>query len=60
MARCVTVRKHYGITDLEFAVEFREVIASTIPFLIKPLENDDGFVRRKAVELIDKLANHGE
>lgn len=54
------VGKNCGETDLKYEVQFHEAIASVIPLLIKLLENDDGFIRRKVVELVGKLANHGE
>jgi hypothetical protein len=41
-------------------VEFREAITSSIPSFITLLENEDGSIRGKTVDLIDKLANHGE
>jgi hypothetical protein len=51
---------YYRIADPDCKVEFRGVFASTIPLLIKPLEDENSDVRREAVQLIDKLANHGE
>ena len=43
---------------LNYQVEFHEAIAGTIPFLIKWF--GDGYVRSRTVELIGKLAKHGE
>jgi hypothetical protein len=40
-------------------VEFREVIASSIPLFIEMLEHENGPVRSAIVELIGKLVNHG-
>jgi hypothetical protein len=41
-------------------IEFREAIRSMIPSFNKPLEDAYWFIRWKVVELIGKLANHGE
>jgi hypothetical protein len=41
-------------------VEFRGVFTITIPLLIKPLEAENSYIGREAVQLISKLANHGE
>jgi hypothetical protein len=55
----VVVRKHCGIADPDYKVEFRGAIASMIPSLIR-LENEDEDVRWRTVELISNLAYHGE
>jgi hypothetical protein len=45
---------------VEGEVEFREAIASTIPWFIQVLEDEYWDVRLKAVEVIGELAHHGE
>jgi hypothetical protein len=56
----VAVRKHCGIADPDYEVEFHGAIASMIPSLIRRLEDKGKYVRRETVKLIGKLANHGE
>lgn len=41
-------------------MEFRVAVANTIPSLVKLLDAKARGVRRKAVELIGNLANHGK
>jgi HEAT repeat protein len=54
------MEKHCSIADSGSEAEFREAVASTIPLVIERLEDEDWGVRLKTVEVIGKLANHGE
>ena len=54
------VEKHCGTTDQNHEAEFQGPIARMIPLLIKLLESRDKDARQKTLELIEKLANHGE
>ena len=56
----MAIRKNCIRTDLYCEVEFREAIARRIPVLNNLFSDWDQSVRRRAVELIGKLANHGE
>ena len=46
--------------DRNHEVEFHEAFASAIPLLIEQLEDEDRDIRRGTVEVMVKLANHGE
>jgi hypothetical protein len=48
------------LTHTDHVGEFREAIASTMPLLIKQLEDEDKVIRSKCLEVIGELANHGE
>jgi hypothetical protein len=56
----VVVDAHYGTADQDYKVGYREAIASAIPSLIQLLQDEKESVRWNAVEVIAKLANHGE
>ena len=55
----MAVRKHCGIADPDYEVEFHKTIASMIPLLIKRLEDKNYHVRLAATKQIGKLANYG-
>jgi hypothetical protein len=48
------------VADPDYEAEFREGIASTIPSIIKALDDKEWTIRRDTVQLFSKLANHGE
>jgi hypothetical protein len=54
------VRRRCDTADLEYKAEFHEAIESIIPSLIKWLGHQNEDFRLKGIELIGKLANHGE
>ena len=56
----MAVRKHCSTADPDYKVEFREPITSIIPSLMIMLGNEEKSIRVRAVELIGRLANHGE
>jgi hypothetical protein len=46
--------------NLDHTVEFREAVITTIPSLVKPLQDKAKTVRQETVKLIGNLANRGE
>jgi hypothetical protein len=56
----VVIERHCSIVDPGYEAEFREAIASRILLIMKRLEDEDEGVRWGVVEVIGKLANHGE
>jgi hypothetical protein len=50
---------YWRTANAKYEVEYREAIAITIPSLVKLLEDKETDVRRKIIELIGELANHG-
>jgi hypothetical protein len=56
----VVVENHHSTADQEYEAELHEPIASMVPSVIQLLEHEDQSIRLTAVDVIDKLANHGE
>jgi hypothetical protein len=54
------VEKDCGTANQKYEVEFHGVIASTIPSLMKRIEDEYWRIRLKVVEVIGELADHGE
>jgi hypothetical protein len=56
----VAVQTHCDAADQEYEAVFREAITGVVPSLIKLLEDHYKDIQNATVELIGKLANHGE
>jgi len=54
------IRNHYSTTEPDHKVEFRKAIISTIPLLLKRIEDEEKDVRLAILETIGELADHGE
>jgi HEAT repeat protein len=49
-----------GIANQEYEAEFHEAVIGTVPSLIGLIEDKNWLFRSRAIEVIGKLANHGE
>ena len=54
------MRKQCGTADPYYEAEFREAITSTIPSFVQRLDEGDWHVQLETLQMIDRLANHGE
>jgi hypothetical protein len=55
----VAVGWYCRTADANCEVEFHEAVASSIPSLIKLLEDWDEYRRWEIIEIIENLSNHG-